>query len=121
MAPVSSKVLRALLGLPFLGLGFFCFRLFDNTKTLEYLSPVLDSGNIEWDGGSIRILERFHYLKFWDEVFRGPTVVFAPSTLGYDDVARWHMISFLTDLGPIYAVLLLESCRVGNKFTPAYL
>ena len=85
------------------------------------MQPALDSGKIEWDGGSIQILERFHYFELWDEVFRGITVVFAPSALGYDDVSWWHMLSFLNDLGPIYAILLLESCRVGNKFTPAYL
>lgn len=62
----------------------------------------------------------FH-IEFLDEICRGITPTFAPSTFGYDPIAWWQMFSFLMDLGPVYTVWMLESCRPGNAWTPAAL
>ncbi|KAI3392214.1 hypothetical protein diail_6075 [Diaporthe ilicicola] len=121
MAPGLSRALRALLGLPLLGLAVLCFRAMDPEKLVAHQQPFLKSGLIEYDGHSLPILKRFHYVEFLDEVWRGTTATFSPSTLGYDGISSWQMFSFLNDLGPVYAVWFLESCRVGNRFTPAYL
>lgn len=88
---------------------------------MAHQQQFLESGVVEFDGKSITILKRFHCFEFLDKVWRGATVTFSPSTLGYDSISSWQMFSFLQDLGPIYAVWFLESCRVGNRFTPAYL
>lgn len=116
-----SKTTRAVLGLPFLVLAVLCILTMDVEKMLAHQQPFLESGNIEYDGGSIAILERFHYFEFLDELWRGATVTFSPATLGYDSISSWQMFSFLQDLGPVYAVWYLESYRAGNRFTPAYL
>lgn len=116
-----SKTTRAILGLPFLGLAALCFWAMDVEKLLAHQRPILESGRIEFGGLSIPILERFYHVGFLDEVWRGASVTFSPSTLGYDSVSSWQMFSFLHDLGPVYAVWYLESCRAGNRMTPLYL
>jgi hypothetical protein len=80
------------------------------------------TGKIEWEGGSVPILRRFHFLPFLDEVIRDVTVGFAPSTFtGYDDVSWWQMIGFLNDAGLMHFIWLLESSRPGAKGTAIYL
>ncbi|KAF2645060.1 hypothetical protein P280DRAFT_390572 [Massarina eburnea CBS 473.64] len=85
-------------------------------------TPILQSSTITWATGSIPILPNFHYGPFGilDEYWRGATVSFSPSSLGYDGVSAWQTFSFLNDLGPLYAVWWLESARVGNRWSPAY-
>lgn len=120
MAPGLSKATRFMLGLPLLGLAVLCFLTMDPEKLMAHQQPFLESGKIEFEGKSINILKRFHYFEFLDDIWRGATVTFSPSTLGYDSISSRQMFSFLHDLGPVYAVWFLESCRVGNRFTPAY-
>lgn len=121
MAQGLSKTTRVVLGLPFLGLAVLCFWTMDVEKLLAHQQPFLDSGKIEFNGGSIPILSRFYYFEFLDELWRRATVTFSPSTLGYDSISSWQMFSFLHDLGPVYAVWYLESYRTGNRFTSVYL
>ncbi|KAF2677800.1 hypothetical protein K458DRAFT_377811 [Lentithecium fluviatile CBS 122367] len=121
MSSPASKMLRAIVALPFLGIALLCLQAMDLEKMIAHQQPYLESGKIEWSEGSIPILSRFHYVEFLDEVWRGTTASFSPSTLGYDAVSAWQMFAFLNDLGPLFAVWILESSRVGNKWTPAYL
>lgn len=121
MAPGLSKTTRFLLGLPLLGLAALCILAMDPEKLTAHQQPSLESGKIEFGDTSITILKRFYHFEFLDNIWRGATVTFSPSTLGYDSISSWQMFSFLHDLGPVYAVWFLESCRVGNRFTPAYL
>lgn len=121
MARRLSKTARAVLGLPFLGLAVLCFLVMDVEKVLAHQQPFLESEKIEFDGQSIPILKHFYYFDFLDMLWRGTTVTFSPSTLGYDSISSWQMFSFLHDLGPVYAVWFLESYRAENCFTPAYL
>lgn len=81
----------------------------------------MEAGRIEWDDGLVPILSRFWHVDFLDDLWRGTTVIFAPSSLGFDPVSWWHMRSFLADLTPVYTVWILESCRSSNAYTPAYL
>lgn len=113
---------RAVLASPLLLVALTCLRGLDIAKINAHSQTFLESGVIEWDNGkSIRILDRFWGVEFLDEMWRGATVTFAPSSLGFDEVSWWHMFSFLTDLGPVYIIWILESCRPGNTFTPAYM
>jgi hypothetical protein len=121
MAFPTSKLGRAAVAAPFLGIAVSCFQAMDLAKMIAHQKPFLESRKIEWSEGSIPILSRFFYIEFLDEVWRGTTASFSPSTLGYDAVSSWHMFSFLNDLGPFLAVWILESGRVGNRWTPAYL
>lgn len=124
MASSTSKFQRFIASLPFIGLTLFCLHHMDIVKMDNLIQPFLASGKIEWSndgGGSIPVLSRFHYLEFLDDVWRGPAINFAPSAVGFDAVSSWQMFAFLNDVGPVYAVLILESTRVGNAWSPAFL
>jgi hypothetical protein len=118
-----QQSIRIITALPFLYLFYSCLMTLDIGKLVAHQQPFLDSGRISWEGGSVPILANFHptCLRFLDEVWRGTTVTFSPSTLGYDEVAWWQMFTFLNDLGVLMAVWIIESCRVGNMFTAGYL
>lgn len=118
---LDSKLKRAILGTPFLLLAIFAFRAMDLDSIKSFLEPRAQSGKIEWDGGSIPILEKFHHVEFLDDLWRGTTVAFAPSTLGFDAVSRWQMFSFLTDFSALYCIWLMESARRANSSTAARL
>ncbi|EGC45088.1 conserved hypothetical protein [Histoplasma capsulatum var. duboisii H88] len=100
MPSTPSKRQRAILALPFLGLALLCLQVMDIEKMVAHQEPFLRSRKIKWSNGSIPILSHFHYAEFLNELWRGTTVSFSPSTLGYDVVSSWQMFSFLNDLGP---------------------
>jgi hypothetical protein len=52
-----------------------------------------------------------------EQTFRPLMVIFAPSILKIDQPHYLQMISFLTDLAPIFLIWLLESHRRANTFT----
>jgi len=110
-----------MLALPFLGITVLCFQAMDLVKMVAHQQPFLESMTIKWDKGSIPILNRFFYVEFLDELWRGTTASFSPSALGYDAVSSWQTFSLLNDAGPVFAVWVLESGRLGNRWTPAYL
>ncbi|KAI9152246.1 Serine/threonine-protein kinase SRPK [Paramyrothecium foliicola] len=113
---------RAAVASPFLVLVYLCFRIIDVEKLAAQQEPFVRSGRIEWDGGSLQIRRHFHPapLAFLDDVWRGATATFSPSTLAYDEVAWWQMFTQLHDIGPLVAIWVIESCRVGNAWTPVY-
>lgn len=78
------------------------------------------TGKIEWDGGSVTILRRFHLISFLDEVFRDVTAGFGPAAYGFDEIGRWQMSSFMNDIGVLHIIVMMESFRPANKGTPAY-
>jgi hypothetical protein len=121
MSASTSMTRRAVLALPMVAIAFICFQAMDLGKMIAHQQPFLQAGEIKWHGGSIPILSSFHYVQFLDELWRGTTASFSPSTLGYDVASWWQMFSFVNDLGPLYAVWILESSRVGNRWSPAYL
>ncbi|KAI0886269.1 uncharacterized protein GGS22DRAFT_179182 [Annulohypoxylon maeteangense] len=121
MALLKAKVQRAITSMPFIGIAIWCFRMMDIEKIMTNQQPFVDSGIIEWEGGRVRILDHFHNVDFLDQAWRGTMGTFSPSTFGYDPVAWWQMFSFLTDLGPLYALWILESCRARSSYTPAYI
>lgn len=124
MTTGATKVWRAAASVPFLAIAVWCARAMDIRKIVEYQQPFVDSGVIAWEGGRRRvaILDHFHGVDLLDQkIWRGTMATFAPSTFGFDSVAAWQMFSFLTDLGPVYAVWVLESYRPAHAYTPAYL
>lgn len=121
MASEGFKAQRAAAALPFLLIAAWCFRTMDLEKLVKNQQPFADSGVIEWDGGKIAILDHFHNVDFLDQLWRGTTATFSPSTLGYDSVSWWQTFGFLVDLGPVYAIWILESYRPANAWTPVYL
>ncbi|VUC24072.1 unnamed protein product [Clonostachys rosea] len=122
MPQAGPLVWRVALAVPLLYISYACVEAFAVDKLVALQEPYLQSGKIEWaDGGSITILERFWHVQFLDELWRRFTVTFAPSTLAFDPVSSWQAFSFLNDLGPLFTIWILESSRVGNRYTPAWL
>ncbi|RYP43177.1 hypothetical protein DL768_010050 [Monosporascus sp. mg162] len=120
MASGKVKVQRAIASVPFLLIAAWCFHTMDIEKLVVNQQPFVDSGVIKWNYGEISILDHFHNIDILDQIWRGTTATFSPSTLNYDSIGSWQMFSFLIDLGPVYAIWLLESCRPMNAHTPAY-
>lgn len=69
----------------------------------------------------VAILDDFHGVELLDRFWRGAPATFSVSAFGYDSIAAWQKFTFLVDLGPLYAVWLLESYRAANAWSPAYL
>ncbi|ROV87398.1 hypothetical protein VSDG_09693 [Cytospora chrysosperma] len=120
MAHTKPRALRALLAMPFIGLAFYCFGAMDTNKLIAQQQPFLEVGRIAWDDGSMPIFDRFYKIPFVDDVWRGITVTFSASYIPLDAIGWWQLFSFLNELGPMYSVWLLESCRAGNSWTPVY-
>lgn len=122
MAEHESRVVRALLATPFIGLAMICLSAMDTNKLIAQQQPFLQARRIDLHDGftSMPIFESFYGLSILDEMWRGITVTFANSYLPLDGIGWWQLFSFLHDLGPMYSIWLLESCRAGNTKTPIY-
>lgn len=122
MAEHESRVARAALATPFVGLAIICLSAMDTNKLIAQQQPFLQAGRIDLHDGStsMPIFESFYGLSFLDDMWRGITVTFANSYLPLDAIGWWQLFSFLHDLGPMYSIWLLESCRTGNAKTPVY-
>ncbi|PHH88227.1 hypothetical protein CDD83_7803 [Cordyceps sp. RAO-2017] len=116
-----GRLIRAVAASPFLLLSLLCLSLMDAEKMGKQWQPMLDAGRIEWDGGSVPILSAFYHNKILDDFWRGLTVLFSPSTLGYDPVAWWVGFVFVIHLAPLYAIWMLESHRAVSTSGPARL
>ena len=121
MAPATTRVLRAVSAVPFLLLGAWCLNVMDLDKMTSHTKPIADAGVIQWEGGKVDIIDHFYNVEVLDTIWRGGVATFSPSTLGFDAIASWQFFSFLVDIGPIYAIWILESYRTANSWTPMYL
>lgn len=121
MASGRAKALRAVTAVPFLLLAAWCLQAMDLEKIVAHQRPFDEAGMIEWADGKVAIIENFFKVDILNQIWRGTTATFAPSTLGFDSIGSWQMFSFLIDLGPLQAIWLLESERAANAYTPAYL
>ncbi|KAK8022657.1 hypothetical protein PG993_013424 [Apiospora rasikravindrae] len=124
MASNSSRfhhaLFRAISSVPFLFVAIWCFRTMEPEKIVAFSQPAAASGFIDWDGGKLKMLDRFYGVEALDQAFRGAMASFAPSTLGYDSISSWQFFHFLVDMGPIYTIWFLESSRALNAWSPAY-
>lgn len=122
MLSTQSRISRALLASPLLFLAWVCFTEMDQDKMIAHHQKVLSSGaRLDWDGGSLAIFPRFYSVRAIDDMWRGVTIAFGLGSLGIDPISWWQSLSFLTDLGPLYAVLIMESTRPTSRWRPAYL
>lgn len=112
--PDSTIGERALWTLPLLGISAF-----SKTAVESMLSPLrshlvlmLDNGT--WTAASGEVMDlntSFYYNRFFDKLMRPLITCFLPSITGSDPRSRIQMLSFMTDLGPVYGIWLLESYR----------
>ncbi|KAI1328423.1 hypothetical protein F5Y16DRAFT_419846 [Xylariaceae sp. FL0255] len=114
----KNKLLRAAAAVPFLLISAHCSIAMEPSKLFEQWQPALDSGVIEWEGGSIPLRTTFYHVELLDWYWRGLTITFAPATLGYDPVAWWTGFEFLSQLVPLYSTWVLESYSLASETTP---
>lgn len=120
MTQSESRAFRAALAMPFLGLAIVCLGAMDIDKLVAQEQPFLEAGRIDWDGGTVQVFDQFYKIPVIDDMWRGITVTFSASYIPLDAVGWWQLFSFLNDLGPMYSIWFLESCRAGNAWTPVY-
>ena len=63
------------------------------------------------NGETIDLVKSFYPISFLDRTFKPLIACFLPSISGTDPVSRLQMISFMTDIGAVYGIWLLESYR----------
>ena len=115
----ESLLLRALLALPFLGLVALAVNCMVADGAFPAVGKIIKEGSITWDGGSVPVLSTFYHIKWLDDLWRPVTIIFAPWNFAIDPVAWWQMVTFITDFGVLYSILLIESARRANKLTLA--
>ena len=114
----ESKVDRALSAFPLLFISIWAFRVMFSVIPFETGAVLLKAGKISWANSSIPIPEKFYHLNLLDDFVRGPAVVLAPSTIGFDRPSSYQNFTFFPDWSLIYTIMLVESARQANRLTP---
>lgn len=123
MATYLSRRQRLIPAFLILPISLLCLQAMDIPKMVAHHKPFVESNTVpSQDGiGTVALPSTFFGIETIDKFWRDVVVAFTPSAIGYDPVASWQMFAFLTDLGPLYAIWILESCRATNTYSPQYL
>ena len=124
LGQTESKLWRAVRGLPFLGITAAAFYFMWGIclpHALERIGEILEKGVQNNIGKAVHVeaLHSFFGIEFIDSRVRGLAACFA-SFQFVDLICSWQSLSFLTDLGIVYSVLLIESARRANIMTLSY-
>ncbi|KAF9766742.1 hypothetical protein IL306_000815 [Fusarium sp. DS 682] len=117
----ESKVKRALVALPLLGLFYLATRVLDVTESAPWALQMLETGKVSLDTHPVPIRRAFYNINWLDTFWAPINMYFVPILSGYDAAARKQLLSFLTDYGVIIAIWAIESNRRNNALTPAQL
>ncbi|KAF7596495.1 hypothetical protein BBP40_001367 [Aspergillus hancockii] len=87
-------------------------------KVFPMVVPLLQQGTWTASNGEVLSLtEPLYHISFLDKLV-GPLITcFLPSISGSHPQSYTQMLSFLTDVGPIYGIWLLESYRKAHSWT----
>jgi hypothetical protein len=137
LARSESRLMRAVKALPFLTISATAFYLMcvvssnrgtyqcraDNVqRALPHMitrsEEMMDKGVDSTIGlpGHVQPLHNFYGLEFMDSRIKGLAACFA-SFQFVDHVANWQGFTLLTDLGVMYAIVLIEGARHSNHMT----
>ncbi|RAH45764.1 FAD-dependent oxidoreductase [Aspergillus brunneoviolaceus CBS 621.78] len=86
-------------------------------KLMPYLITQISQGT--WtasNGEAISLAKPVYHVPFLDNLLRPMILCFLPSISGTDPYSRLQMLSFMTDLGPVYGIWLLESLRGAESW-----
>ncbi|OGM48097.1 monooxygenase [Aspergillus bombycis] len=110
---------RALWTLPLIGIYAVgratALRVILNTR--PHLYPLFKEGT--WTAGNgetLSLTKPLYHNLFLDKLFRPLITCFLPSITGSDLNSRVQMLSFMTDLGTVYGIWLLESYRNAHSW-----
>lgn len=125
LGQTESKLWRAVRGLPFLVItAAACYFMWVLClpSLLPHIGEIMDKGVHDQIGGAVDVetLQSFYGVEFLDSRYRGLVGFFA-SLQFVDLVCSWQSLSFLTDAGIVYSILLIESVRRANIMTLSYL
>lgn len=121
----ESKLWRAARGLPFLAItaaAIYYMWGICLPHMLQRAGEIMNKGiqNEIGEAVHIEVLQNFYSLEVLDSRVRGLAACFA-SLHFIDLVSSWQSLTFLTDLGVVYSILLIESARRANAMTISYL
>lgn len=115
----TSFTKRVVSGIPFIGCFAYAKLTMDSaiTKLVPFLMPILESGNWTSSNGEVLSLtEPVYNVRILDKLFQPVLLTcFLPSISRSDMLSHSQVLSFMTDLGPLYGVWLLESARKAHS------
>lgn len=113
----ESITFRLLRAIPFLALSAFALKFMTAGSGLNEIGGMLMEGRITWAENVFALPGTFYHIGWLDNKFRPLTIMFASSNFAIDPTGWWQMFSFITDLGILYSILLIESTRRSNNLT----
>lgn len=120
----EPKLWRAVRGLPFLGntvAAFYYLFGICVPPMLERAGEIMEKGVYSQIGEAVHVeaLQNFYGVEYLDSRFRGAVAAFA-SLQFVDLMSSWQCLTFITDAGIIYSILLIEGARRANIMTLSY-
>ena len=120
----ESKLWRAVSGLPFIGITVAAFYYLWGVclpTLIERVGEIMERGVHNQIGEAVNVetLQTFYGVEYLDSRFRVAVACFA-SLQFVDLICSWQSLTFLTDAGIIYSILLIESARRANIMTLSY-
>lgn len=113
---------RSLKVLPFIVLAGLCLQALLGLLPFDELDRRVSEGKIRWGTSNLfDIWDKFYNVPVLDGLARPATILFAPSSFAYDPLSWAQMLTFLADIGLIYAIVLVESTRRANMMSPVRL
>ncbi|KAE8414376.1 hypothetical protein BDV36DRAFT_303484 [Aspergillus pseudocaelatus] len=92
------------------------------THLKPLMLPLFAQGAWTASNGEVLSLHRpIYHIPLLDNLFRPLITCFLPSISGSDPHSRVQMLSFMTDLGPLYGIWLLESYRQAHSWREVFL
>lgn len=119
----ESKLLRAIRALPFLAITATAIHFMWGIAlppALVRIVEIMEKGveNNFGMAGTVIPLQTFYGVEFIDSRVRGLAACFASFQFA-DTIGYWQSYTFLTDIGVVYAIILIESARRANIMTLA--
>ncbi|KAH7402239.1 hypothetical protein DE146DRAFT_459836 [Phaeosphaeria sp. MPI-PUGE-AT-0046c] len=125
MGKEESKLLRALKALPFLAITATAVHFMWGLALppmMKQIGTTMTHGIESQIGrpGHLETYQNFYGVEFIDSRVRALAACFTTFQL-VDVVSSWQSFTFLTDVGLLYAIMLIEGARRANVATFAYL
>ncbi|KAJ6020673.1 monooxygenase [Penicillium herquei] len=85
-------------------------------KLRQFMIPFFVQGSWAASNGELLDMHKSLYkVPFLEKLLRPLTLCFLPSITGSDPVSRAQMIPFMADVGAMYGIWILESCRKSHS------
>lgn len=113
----ESVLKRLLLALPILGLSVLAARIMNVDGFLPSVAVMSKARLFQHGNFSFRVRDSFWGWQAFDDIWRPVTICFMPANFGTDPISQAQLFSFLSCVGPVYSIMLIESARRANRIT----